>query len=92
MALWDLKVIVNRYFEDDFDDKNQRADEQTYADDSSDDELSDEQAKLLALVDQTVPSLVVSVEKKMFKKKGLRHLVELEQLKGLDLEASQEES
>ena len=75
MPIWDLKIIVDRHIEDDFDEEKKGAD----GDESSDDELNEDQQTLLDLVNTIVPELNVEINNKKFKKRGLRHLVELEQ-------------
>ena len=75
MPIWDLKIIVDRHIEDDFDEEKKGGD----GDESSDDELNEDQQALLDLVNTIVPELNVEINKKKFKKRGLRHLVELEQ-------------
>ena len=74
MPIWDLKIIVDRHIEDDFDEEKKGAD----GDESSDDELNEDQQTLLDLVNTIVPELNVEINNKKFKKRGLRHLVELE--------------
>ena len=72
-AVWDLKLLVNRWKEDD-DDEKKIGDNQS----DSDDELDEAQQDLLDLVRRVVPSFKSRIDNKKFKKRGLRHLVELE--------------
>ena len=77
MPIWDLKLIVNRFVEDDFDDpkKNQQADHN-----DSEDELDEDEQSLVDLVkSEVIPLADLEIVSRKFKKRGLRHLVELEQ-------------
>ena len=80
--IWELKLLVNPYFEDDFD-------EPKPDDRESDEELEDHQISLLKLVQREIPDLRVKITNKKFKKRGLRHLIELESEKRKDNQAIQ---
>ena len=78
--IWNLKLIINRYQEDDFDDKKKDGDNG----EESEEELDESQQRLLELVNRMIPTLLESnpdIDNKKFKKRGLRYLVELEQSK-----------